>query len=153
MPIDGAEVKGLLETQRKLEQAAADLHGEPLRQGMREATLRVQRAAQEEVPVDTARLKNSITSRVIGESKSVSGVVGTKVKYAARVEFGDGPHEPEMGPLGQWARRNGADVNAVANKIRASGTRAQPYMQPAAKAQEGAVVKIIENSVKGIVDQ
>ena len=124
-----------------------------MRQAMRESTLRVQRAAVEEVPVDTARLKNSITSRVIGEAKSVTGVVGTKVKYAAKVEFGQGPHEPEMGPLGIWARRHSEDVNAVAAGIRRYGTRAQPYMQPAAKSQEGAVVKTIEVAVKGIVDQ
>jgi HK97 gp10 family phage protein len=153
MPISNIEITGLIETQRKLEQVAKDLSGEPMVKAIRESTLLVQRTAKEEVPVDTGQLRNSITSRVIGEAKSVTGIVGTNKKHAASVEFGRGPHIPDMGPLTIWARRHDVDVKDVAQAIQQYGTRAQPYMAPAVKANRDAVTKKIEDAVKGIVNQ
>lgn len=153
MPIDGVEIKGLVETQKKLEQVAADLAGEPMRQAVREGTLLIQRSAKEEVPVDTGRLRGSITSRVVGEEKSITGITGTNVKYAADVEFGTGPHMPEMGSLAIWAKRHDVELKAIAEAIGQHGTRAQPYMAPAAKANDSAIKKKIEDAVKGIVEK
>lgn len=153
MPIDGVEIKGLVETQKKLEQVAKDLAGEPVVQAVREGSLMLQRTAKEEVAVDTGRLRGSITSRVIGEEKSVTGIVGTNVKYAADQEFGTGPHIPDMGPLTIWARRHDVDVKDIAQAIGEHGTVAQPYMKPAAEANRDQITKKIEDAVKGIVEQ
>ena len=55
------EIKGLEETQRAMEQIVRDLRGEPFLSGMRRATLLVQRSAKQKAPVDTGRLRASIT--------------------------------------------------------------------------------------------
>ena len=152
MPLDGVEIKGLVETQKKLEQVAADLHGEPVLKAVREGALMLQRTAKEEVAVDSGRLRGSITSRVTGEAKSVTGIVGTNVKYAADQEFGRGPHTPDMGSLEIWARRHDVSLKGIAAHIEEFGTRAQPYMRPAADENQDAIQKKIEDAVKGIVN-
>ena len=60
-----------------------------LDKGMLKATLLVEREAKKGCPVDTARLRSSITSSVFHEGlfKQV-GKVGTDVEYASYVEFG-----------------------------------------------------------------
>ena len=68
----GSEIKELQETQRNLEQAVKDLEGPPMLEGMREATLVVQRDAKINAPVDTGRLRASITPESRLSSKSIS---------------------------------------------------------------------------------
>ena len=55
-----------------------------IKSGMQKAVLVVERQAKEDCPVDTGRLRSSITSEVSGDE----GRVGTNVEYAADVEFG-----------------------------------------------------------------
>lgn len=43
--------------------------------------------AKDETPVDTGRLRNSISHKVIADEKAV--YIGTNVEYAPYVEFGD----------------------------------------------------------------
>jgi phage gpG-like protein len=81
-----AEVRGLKEVQRKNEQMVRDLHGIPMLNTMRRATLMVQRDAKLGCPVVTGRLRNSITPEVRAEGKDVQGVVGSNVEYAPKVE-------------------------------------------------------------------
>ena len=50
--------------------------------------LKVEREAKSLCPVDTGRLRSSITSQVYTEEDTIVGVVGTDVEYAAFVEFG-----------------------------------------------------------------
>ena len=46
--------------------------------------------AKEECPVDTGRLRNSISSKVIEDEKAV--YIGTNVEYAPYVEYGTGKY-------------------------------------------------------------
>ena len=55
-----------------------------IQKGLQKAVLVVERQAKEDCPVDTGRLRASITSEVSGDE----GKVGTNVEYAADVEFG-----------------------------------------------------------------
>ena len=55
-----------------------------LQRGMQKAVLIVERQAKKDCPVDTGRLRSSITSEVSGDE----GKVGTNVEYAADVELG-----------------------------------------------------------------
>lgn len=82
------EIQGLKETQAKMEQMVADLQGNELEQGVRDATLLVTRDAKIFAPVDTGRLVTSILPRVKISKlpPGVEGVVGSKVKYAAAQE-------------------------------------------------------------------
>jgi hypothetical protein len=80
------EVKRLKELQKKQEQMVRDLHGVPMLNTMRRATLLVQRDAKLDCPVVTGRLRNSITPEVRAEGNDVQGVVGSNVEYAPKVE-------------------------------------------------------------------
>lgn len=53
-------------------------------------TMDIHRDAVARVPVDTGRLKGSLTPVVLREGEKVIGEVGTNVKYAPYVEFGTG---------------------------------------------------------------
>lgn len=83
-----AEVKGLKETQAKLEQVTKDLEGPPMVQAMRTATLMVQRDAKIYAPVDTGRLRASITPRVATMGEVIEGTVGSNVSYSRYQETG-----------------------------------------------------------------
>ena len=81
------EVRGLKETQRRLTQAVRDINGPPVVNAMRNATLIVQRDAKINAPVDTGRLRASITPSVM-TSPVLQGVIGSNVVYAPMQELG-----------------------------------------------------------------
>ena len=64
--------------------------------GLAKAVLVVERQAKEDCPVDTGRLRASITSEVSG----LEGKVGTNVEYAGFVEYGTSkmPAKPYLFP-------------------------------------------------------
>jgi len=59
-----------------------------LKNGMVKACLLVERDAKKNCPVDTGRLRSSITNRMEIEDKQLIGIVGTNVEYAPYQEFG-----------------------------------------------------------------
>jgi HK97 gp10 family phage protein len=81
------EVKGLREVQKKMEQLANVFGGTPMRDAMRTATLLVVRSAKINAPVDTGRLRASITPEVRTMTGTVQGIVGSNVVYAPFQEF------------------------------------------------------------------
>ena len=88
-----AELKRLREVQKEMERIARELHGEPILNAVRRATLIVERGAKLKAPVDTGRLRASITP-----------VVGASVKYAGYVETGlmvSGKAQPYLYPAFQ----------------------------------------------------
>jgi len=82
------EVRGLEETARRMEQAVTDLQGTPIVGAMRESTLLVERYAKLAAPVDTGRLRASITPVVVSSAGEVKGIVGSNVVYAPYQELG-----------------------------------------------------------------
>ena len=61
---------------------------ERLTKNMAKAAFLVEGEAKSLCPVDTGRLRASITSRVETEDSKIVGIVGTSVEYARDVEFG-----------------------------------------------------------------
>lgn len=61
--------------------------------GMGKAVLVVERQAKEDCPVDTGRLRASLTSKVETSKDEIIGTVGTNVEYGAPVELGT-PRRP-----------------------------------------------------------
>ncbi len=59
-----------------------------LKKGMTKACLLVERDAKINSPVDTGRLRSSITNRLEVEENQLVGIVGTNVEYASFQEFG-----------------------------------------------------------------
>ena len=88
MTVIDVEVKGLIELQRKTERMVADIHGAPILNAMRDSTLLVQRGARINAPVDTGRLRASITPEIRQSGNDILGVVGSNVLYAPYQEFG-----------------------------------------------------------------
>jgi HK97 gp10 family phage protein len=50
--------------------------------------IKIEGKAKEYCPVDTGRLRSSITHEVTGQDRTIVGTVGTNVEYAGFVEFG-----------------------------------------------------------------
>ena len=82
------DVRGLEEVQAEMERVARDLAGGPMVDAMRDATLLVQRDAKINAPVDTGRLRASITPEVRPFGDTIQGVVGSNVEYAPYQELG-----------------------------------------------------------------
>lgn len=131
---------------REVEAALADaLRRAPAarRAALRRTALIVQRAATELAPVDRGELRAKIlireafTSsfgglRVRGE-ESEQILVTSEAKHAVFVERGTRSHTPPFRPIQRWALRHGIEPGAVWQAIRRRGTRAHPYMAPAAE--------------------
>lgn len=60
----------------------------PVARDVARRTIRVESAAIRGCPVDTGRLRSSITHEVDRDSEGLVGTVGTNVEYAPYVEFG-----------------------------------------------------------------
>ena len=84
----GLEIRGLQALQAKAAQMIEDLHGKPMLDGMRRATMLVTKDAKILSPVDTGLLRSSITPEVRAEGFTVLGVVGSNVFYAPYQETG-----------------------------------------------------------------
>lgn len=155
MPISSIEIRGLIETRAKMEQVVSDLHGPPMVSAMQAAVLLVQRDAALLAPVDTGRLRASITSEIrqpVGTG-DVLGVVGSNVEQAAPMELGAKPHWPPRAALETWAQRHGINVFVVMRAIAKKGLKPRRYLQGAVEKNKAAIIRIIEDGVKGIVEK
>lgn len=145
------EIKGLREAQQKAEQVVRDLHGVPMLNAMRDSALLVQRDARKLAPVDTGRLRSSITPEIRSQGKDIVGVVGSNVKYAAFMELGTRPHWPPIGALEVWARRHGTSAFAVARAIARRGTKPRRYLQNAFLQNKVRIYNRLSRAVAEIV--
>jgi HK97 gp10 family phage protein len=120
---------------------------------MREAVVIVERDAKERAPVDTGRLRASITSEVTGMMMDTVGIVGSNVEYAPFVEMGTKPHFPPWRPgtsLARWAELHGMSAFVVALVISWRGTKARKFLQGAFEAKRDEIIKLFINWIKGI---
>ena len=143
-----AEIKGLRETQAAMEQIARELRGPAFVEGMRKATLIVQRDAKIKAPVDTGRLRASIWPEVRQSGDETRGVVGSVVKYAGYVELGTRPHFVSAAHIGRWAKLHGFGYTG----LKVSG-KAQPYLQPALEDNADRVARVLGDAVAHIIDR
>lgn len=137
------EIQGM---DRLLEKLEPELWQKRVEDLLRTMTLVVEREARIRAPVDTGRLRGSITSTV----QPLLATVTALVDYAAYVEFGTRPHWPPPGALAGWAGRHGIPEFLVARAIALHGTRPQPFMQPAADLLAGQADGIIDEAIAKI---
>lgn len=147
------EVRGLVELRAKLDQVISDLHGQDMLDAMRAGALAVTSEARTLAPVDTGRLRASITPEVRLDGNDVIGVVGSVVAYAPDVELGRGPMVVPTAQLETWAKRKGLNVYAVQASIARKGTRAQMYLQRAFETREAEVIRLLEQGVNKAVSK
>ena len=153
MPVTiDTEVAGLKEVQAEMERIVKELHGSPMLNAMRRATLLVTASAKRLVPVDSGRLRASITPEVRNERNTVVGVVGSNVVYAPYVETGTRPHWPPPGALAVWAKRHGMTEATIRYIIGTRGTKKRPYLMPAFERNEERIRREISNAVGGIIE-
>jgi HK97 gp10 family phage protein len=120
-----------------------DEAGRRARREVKRAALNVEGGAKQRCPVDTGRLRSSITHQV--DADGLGAVVGTNVEYAAKVEFGTlGGPIGDMAGLSGWMTRKGIGAAHGANivrKLESRGQRAQPYLFPALEAERPAFIQ------------
>lgn len=98
------DVQGVLEVREDNRQAIANAIDKALMRGLEKVGLVAEGYAKRLCPVDTGRLRNSITHQINASEKSV--YIGTNVEYAASVELGtykDGKSnaQPFLAPAAQ----------------------------------------------------
>lgn len=146
------EVSGMMETRAEMERIATDLHGPVVVGAMKDATLVVLRDARENAPVDSGKLKNSITAAVqVNADKVVQGVVGSKVTYAPYMELGTKAHWPPIAALETWARRHNISAFLVARSIARKGLVPRKFLQGAFQKNKATIKKIIGSAVTGVI--
>lgn len=151
-------IAGLIETRRKLDQVARDVHGGEMIDGMRQAAMLVTRDARLLAPVDTGVLRASILPSVETTHNSVVGIVGSNRRYAPFMEEGTGvyagnsPYFPPPAALETWARRHGTTGYQVALAIfRAGGLKPRKFLERALKQNEERIINLIGRVVSSIV--
>jgi len=119
------DLEGFEDVQANLARMAQQMRmGSPAFTGvMQKATLLVTRAARINAPVDTGRLRASITPEVREGTGSVVGVVGSIVEYA--------PHVEQPGPVRRTGRR--------------------PYLEPALRENRNEILRILNNVTTQII--
>ena len=131
--------------------ADPELVAGPIRRFLNKSALVVEAGAKERSPVDTGRLRSSITHQVA----SAEATVGTRLIYAPWVEFGTKPHWPPMRAMQPWAKRHGFPAGKVgaflvARAIAKHGTKPQPYLRPALQASLPDVRRFLEDAAREI---
>lgn len=147
------DVSDLKRVQREIEQKIAETHGSEMLAAIRTATLLVQRDAKRLAPVDTGRLRASITPSVSQYGETIEGVVGSNVTYAPYMELGTRPHWPPPGALAVWARRHGTSEFLVARAIARRGTKARKFLERAFEQNIGRIQQMFEITIKRIVEK
>lgn len=161
------EISGLKEVQQKMTQVVEDLYGPPILNAMRDATLKVQRDAMINAPVDTGRLRASIVPEVRATTKEIEGVVGSNVEYAPYMEFGTGMHTerammgvggrhfPPPKALDLWAKRHGIPSGfLVARAIfRAGGLKPRRFLRNAFEKNEDYIRGLFDRAIEVIVER
>lgn len=123
----------------------------PLAMFLQRAALVVEGHMKQKAPVDTGRLRASITHRV----DQLQAVIGPTVTYAAWVEFGTRPHWPPPGALQPWAGRHGFPAGPrgdwlVRWIISRRGTKPHPYVRPAARTSVPEIKLLLGDMLNAI---
>lgn len=151
------EIRGMREWQSKMEQMVKDMEGPEMLDGMRQATLLVQRDAKILAPVDSGRLRASITPEVRVDGNEVQGIVGSNVDYAPYMELGTGVYAggnayfPPPEALATWAKRHHTSGYLVALAIfKAGGLKPRKFIQRGIEQNAERIVQLIGNVVAKI---
>ncbi len=143
-----------LKGDKRLEQALRDpqLIAGPIRTFLETSAFAIEGRAKEKAPVDTGRLRASITSII----RPLQAVVVARVLYARFVEFGRRPGSwPPLSAMQPWARRHGfppGRVGAflVARAIFRRGIKPQPFMGPAVRESRREIERALDQAGRDI---
>ena len=160
LPLDiQIEIRNLQEVQRAMEAKAQQLSGTPMMNALRDCALMVEYDAKVNAPVNTGRLRASITPEVRVEGEIVMGVVGSNVEYAPYMELGTRPHFPPPEALERWVYLKGLATAEeaphvaflIARAIGKRGLEARRFLQGAVEKNENRMIDRIERAVEEII--
>lgn len=103
----------------------------PVARDIARRTIRVQSRARQLCPVDTGRLRSSISHQVKIENGIPVGIVGTNVKYARWVHDGRGPITAKPGKVLAFKPKGS---NAVVFARSVGPAKGQPFLTKALEA-------------------
>ena len=106
----------------------------------------IETEAKRNCPVDTGRLRGSITTNITGK---MSGETGTNISYATAVEYGTRPHtiKPKDKQALHWKEGN---TDVFAKEVHHPGTKAKPFFEPAVKKNEDKLDKDLDKLIERI---
>ncbi len=142
------ELRGLEELRKKLNPNV--LLGKPLREAMLKSVLFLEAEVKSRTPVDTGRLRGSITHSIAPDPIPLWAKVGTNVEYAPFVEEGTRPHWPPIEAIKPWARRHRLSPWAVAVAIARRGTKGAHMFRRAFEAAEGQIRRFLDGVARDI---
>ena len=143
----GLKITGLSATKEMLKSQREDIQ-EIIRAAMAEGALAIEGEAKRRCPVDTGRLRGSITTAAtIEDDEKVVARVGTNVEYAAAVEYGTGVFaENGNGRETPWVWKG--DGKKHGGWHTTSGYAAKPFLRPAYEARKLDAMKIIAEHLR-----
>lgn len=100
-----------------------------------------ERYAKEYAPVDTGRLRNSISHEAVPEEETV--YIGTNVEYAPYLEFGTGKFAESGGRPTPWSYQDSKGEWHTTN-----GMKPQPYLRPAIDDHLSEYKQIVQNELQ-----
>lgn len=112
---------------------------------MKKACLLVENDAKRNCPVDTGRLRQSITHRIEGST----GIVGTNVEYAPYVEYGTGKHA--LGGNGRktpWAYTDQKTGELIWTAGSRPANDGRGFLTPALLDNEKLIINIFKKALK-----
>lgn len=157
------EIKGLDELLKKFGTFPPILK-KHLKTGMARAVRETHKNILPEVPVFTARLKNSLGFRVTEEPNNVIGTVGTSLKsevYPKVMEFGASPFFPPPSALIRWVHikiNPGADQEEdvaflVARRISKVGIQGRHFMSKGFDKSKPKIREYLQEGVAAAVKE
>lgn len=163
------DVKGLKELQKKATQMIRDMQGAPISIAMRNSVLKMQRrvmkppaqglkqgAVKGYIPVDTGRLRASMTPVVRQEGRTVRGIVGSNVTYGPYQEFGTKfpRKQPPVEAMQRWAAKHrGANAFLVGRAIARRGGRALHFMRTSLEETREYIMGQFNKALRQIVNK
>ncbi len=108
--------------------------GIPIRKALLRTGVFAAGQTRDRTPVDTGRLRGSITSDVDNAPIPKFATIGSNLTYARPIEEGTSPHFPPLAALQPWAARHGfptgnAGAFLVARAIAQRGTKGHRMLE------------------------
>lgn len=154
----------------KVFQRAPDIVDKHLRRALTRSGLLIERDAKSNVAQATRAAMRSITSRVAGMGAQMHALVEVGEPYGYYIEHGRGPGgmPPYRGgsSLALWAKAVGITSSGsnpsrqdlgilfcIARSISRSGTRAQPFLEPAFDDNKGKIGQYFEEAIRDAIKE
>ena len=142
----GLEITGLTDAKVVLKKQKAGLL-EIIRTAMEQGAGVIEGEAKRRCPVDTGRLRASITTETSIDEDQVIALVGTNVEYATAVEYGTGVFaEDGKGRKTPWKWKG--DGKKHRGWHTTSGYPAKPFLRPAYESRKLEAMRVIAEHFK-----